>query len=446
MIDQSRAPKRKRGVVLSTQGWQRLQSAEHLAAIRDNGGKPYTLEQLSTRTGLSNNTLTKVRRRQKPVDQPTLDVYFQAFGLSLTAEDYLNQDFEPVASPLATLQQTPLKGQLEVDSPFYIYRPPAERLCTEEITKPGALLRIKAPRQFGKTSLIDRILSYAHDRQFRTAVISLQAADRQIFSDLERFLQWLCVRVARSLELPPELDSRWDSLFGGSYSCSDYFETYLLPAQVSPLLLVLDEVNEVFNYPDIAADFFAMIRSWYEQGRHAIGGQQIWQQLRLVIVYSTDIYLPLNLNQSPFNVGLLVDLPMFTPDQVKELAQRYGLPVTAAYLDRLYQLVGGHPYLVQLALFHLAQQQISLEELISTAIDPDGVFSSHLRQQFGYLEEHPDLLDSMQQVVQQPEGAELHPQQAFKLQGLGLVRFQHQRAVPSCQLYHRYFAQVLKEL
>ena len=73
--------------------------------------------------------------------------------------------------------------------------------------------------------------------------------------------------VARSLGLPDELDQRWNSLFGGSYSCSDYFETYLLAVSERPLLLVLDEVNLLFNYPKLGADFFGMLRAWYEQGR-----------------------------------------------------------------------------------------------------------------------------------------------------------------------------------
>jgi transcriptional regulator with XRE-family HTH domain len=148
--------KRRRGVILSSPGWQRLQAAEYLAAVRDNGGHPYTLEQLSDRTGLSTKTLTKVRRRQTSVDQPTLASYFAAFGLSLEEDDYLKQELDSniATAVLTQLLQTPLKGQLSPDSPFYIYRHPAEKLFLAEIVQPGALIRIRAPRQFGKTSLI----------------------------------------------------------------------------------------------------------------------------------------------------------------------------------------------------------------------------------------------------------------------------------------------------
>ncbi len=437
-------PKRKRGVILSSQGWQRLQAAEHLAAIQQNEGRAYTLEQLTHQTQLSPNTLTKVRRRQKPVDQLTLEAYFAAFGLSLSPNDYMTQELEP---PASATQPAPFKGQLAVDSPFYIYRPPAEQLCLEAAMQPSALVRIKAARQFGKTSLVARMLSHAEDYSFRVVALSLQLADSRIFSDLDQFLRWLCVMVARSLGLPDELDQRWNSLFGGSYSCSDYFETYLLAAADRPLLLVLDEVNLLFNYPELGADFFGMLRAWYEQGRHSLESQNIWRLLRLVIVHSTEVYLPLNLHQSPFNVGLLIELPQFAPEQVQELALRYGLACSDAEISQIWELVGGHPYLTQLTLFQIAQQQ-PLAQIAETVTSPNSIYNSHLRQQFGRLEQDADLMAGMQQVIAASlsanRGAILPPNQAFKLQGLGLVAFENQRAVPSCQLYQRYFTQVLQ--
>jgi transcriptional regulator with XRE-family HTH domain len=126
LSERSPSQKRRRGVILSSQGWQRLQAAQYLSAARDKAGSPYTLEQLSDRTGLSTKTLTKVRRRQNPVDQPTLAAYFKTFGLSLEADDYISQEASSDASMaiLAGLLQAPLKGQLALDSPFYIYRPP----------------------------------------------------------------------------------------------------------------------------------------------------------------------------------------------------------------------------------------------------------------------------------------------------------------------------------
>ena len=370
MVGRSQTSKRRRGLILSSQGWQRLQAAEHLSSMQENQGKPYTLEQLSQRTGLSSNTLTKLRRRQKPVDWQTLDSYFEAFNLKMGRHDVINPDQDASQTDLAALQQTPLKGQLPLDSPFYIYRGNTEELCAKEVLKPGALLRIKAPRQFGKTSLMAQTLNHARDRGLRTSVVNLQSIDCQVLQDPDRFLQWFCAVVAKDLGLPNELSSRWDDLFGSSYSCSDYFETYLLPADPSPLLLVIEELDELFAYPEVATDFFGMLRSWYEQGRYGLEQRAIWTNLRLAIIHSTEVWLPLTLHQSPFNVGLLLELPHFNPVEVEELTCRYGLNPSEINAQAVFALVGGHPYLTQLCLFYLAQGELTVEDLSSEAIAP----------------------------------------------------------------------------
>jgi WD40 repeat protein/transcriptional regulator with XRE-family HTH domain len=88
----TRQPKRKRGVVLTLAGWHRLLEAKHALEIKDNFGEPYTLEQLSERTGLSPNTLTKVQHREVAVDQQTLECYFSTFNLTLSPSDYTKPD------------------------------------------------------------------------------------------------------------------------------------------------------------------------------------------------------------------------------------------------------------------------------------------------------------------------------------------------------------------
>lgn len=397
-------------------------------------------------------TLTKIRRRQQLVDQPSLAAYFEAFGLVLNSEDYLRQ-FSPFADPhglgtsdiLDHLPPVPLNGQLTKDSPFYIYRTPAEALLIRELSQAGALVRVKAPRQFGKTSLVARGLSHAETAGFRTAVVSLQLADQGVFSNLNQFLRWLCTLVTRSLGLADRVEESWNSLLGASYSCNDYFESHLLPAADTPFLLVLDEVNQLFHYPELAIDFFGLLRAWYEQSRHSPyphAEDNEWQKLRLVIIYSTDIFVKLPIHQSPFNVGLLIELPELTLEQVQDLVSRYHLIPVEPYASQLLRLLGGHPYLTQLSLFHLSHQY-SLEQFSQTATAPNSIFRSHFNQQLGYLEAHPELKEAMRQVVTSPKGAELYPTIALKLYGVGLIRFEQERAVARCELYQDYFSKVL---
>lgn len=442
MSDSNASEKRRRGVLLSFQGWQRLQSAEQLAAVQQNDGNPFILEQLNTITGLSPNTLTKVRRRQKPVDFTTLETYFRAFDLELEPTDVIAPEAQaPSLQPLSEQNHAP-RGALPMGSPFYTFRPPVERLCFQEILAPGALLRIKAPHQFGKTSLITQILGYAQDQGLYSTVINLQMLERQILESSDSFLRCFCASIARALGLPNELKSYWDNTFGAGYSCTDYFESYLLRNCDAPLLLIIDDFDELFLYTDVITDFCGLLRSWYELGRYGANAE-IWQRLRIVIAHSMEVELPLNLNQSPFNVGLSVHLSGFEIYQVQEIASRYELDFSEIDAEALRGLVGGHPYLTQLSLFHLSQG-IELELLLDSAIALDGIFSSHLHRQLQLLESVDTMPDIMAKVIQAPQGVKLHPKEAFYLRGLGLVRFESQHTVSSCELYRRFFATVLE--
>lgn len=81
-------PKRNRGVILSLHGWDKLQSAKAQAEFDENYGNRFTLEELSDRTSLALNTITKVLRRSEPVDKQSLQCAFQTFGLELSKSDY----------------------------------------------------------------------------------------------------------------------------------------------------------------------------------------------------------------------------------------------------------------------------------------------------------------------------------------------------------------------
>jgi transcriptional regulator with XRE-family HTH domain len=437
MTENSHISRRKRGVVLSPYGWQRLQMAEQQAADFGNAGKVYTLEQLGERTGLSPNTITKVRRRRLAVDRQTLEFYFSALGLTLQPDDYISLDADAGTNRLL---QRPIRGQVPLGSPFYIEREPIEMLVDEEVLQPGALIRIKAPRQFGKTSLMARSVAIAQEKGLKSTVLNLRLADTAVFQDLNRFLRWFCAVVAHDLQIPHQVESHWNEVYGSNYNCTDYFESYLLPEINSPLVLALDEVDLLFSYPEIATDFFGLLRAWYEKSRYG-NGSNIWQKLRLIVVHSSEVDLPLNLSQSPFNVGLLLELPHFTLEQVQELTHRHGIERDVAH--KLIDLLGGSPYLTQLALYQLSQRKTTLEQLVQANYSADGIFSAHLHRRLSHLQQQPELLDAMSQIVLSSEPVELNPFQVFKLQGLGLVRLMNLRASPTCQLYRDYFSQVL---
>ncbi|OCQ91087.1 molecular chaperone Tir [Oscillatoriales cyanobacterium USR001] len=335
---------------------------------------------------------------------------------------------QPIAEP-----ELP-RGQVELVSAFYIDRERIEDRCYEAIAKPGALIRIKAPRQMGKTSLMARILYRAKLQGCAVVPLSFQLAESKIFTDLEQFLRWFCANVALQLDLPDRLSEYWNGIFGTKVACKSYFERYLLANITTPLALGLDEVDVVFRYPELAADFFGLLRAWHEEAKN----RDIWKKLRLVVVHSTEVYVPMDVNQSPFNVGLPIELPEFQPEQVKELALRHGLAWSPQEVNDLMAMVGGHPYLVRLAFYHIARQEITLSELLATAPTDGGLYGDHLRRHLWNLEQHPDLAAAVKKVADSDSPVQLESMQGFKLHSMGIVELQGNKVIPRCNLYRNY--------
>ncbi|HEY9295183.1 MAG TPA: AAA-like domain-containing protein, partial [Phormidium sp.] len=334
----------------------------------------------------------------------------------------------PVAIPeLPQVPELP-EGQVELASIFYVERPPIESRCYETILQPGALIRIKAPRQMGKTSLLARILHYAASSGFNTVPLSFQLADGKAFSDLDKFLRWFAASIARRLRLANRLDDYWDEIFGSKDNCTTYFEEYVLQNIDSPLVLGLDEVDCVFQYPEIATDFFGLLRAWHEDAKN----RDIWKKLRLVVVHSTEVYIPISINQSPFNVGLPIELPEFDREQVQDLAKRYELQWEEAEVTKLMAMIGGHPYLIRLALYQIQRGDFSLEELLTTAPTEAGLYADHLRRHLWNLQQHPELAAGIKQVMNATSPVRLEALSAFKLHSMGLVYLQGNECTPRC--------------
>ncbi|MCF2149576.1 AAA-like domain-containing protein [Desmonostoc muscorum LEGE 12446] len=336
-------------------------------------------------------------------------------------------------------------GPVSLDSPLYINRPPLEELICKEILHPGCLIRIKAPRKMGKSSLLNRMIAYAKEQDYQIIYLDFQEADQEVFTSLDKFLRWFCLYVTRQLNLVPCLDDFWDTEMGSKVSCKIYFEGYLLQyITESPVVLALNEVQRVFEHPNIAQDFLPMLRFWHEQAKQ----DRLWQKLRMVVVHTTEIYVPLKLNQSPFNVGITITLPPFTLKQVQDLALRYGLEWVAdseglRRLEPLQAMVGGHPYLVSLALYHLSGQEMTLEMLLETASTPAGIYTQHLRELLSLLQKEPELMSAMQQVIASDDKVELDAIAAYKLESMGLVQLNGNQACVMCELYRLYFSQQL---
>ncbi|MUG96064.1 hypothetical protein F7734_28460 [Scytonema sp. UIC 10036] len=84
--------KRKRGLILTPQGLQKLQAAKLASEVDENYGNRYTLEDLAERIGINTATISKVLSRDDAVDKKTLEYFFKAFNIELDKDSYTHSD------------------------------------------------------------------------------------------------------------------------------------------------------------------------------------------------------------------------------------------------------------------------------------------------------------------------------------------------------------------
>ncbi len=334
-------------------------------------------------------------------------------------------------------------GPVPLNSKFYMERPPIEEQAYSAICQPGNVIRIRGPKKMGKSSLVNRIIVYAQGISYKTVNIDFQQADESVFSNLNKFLRWFCANVSLQLQVDNILDDFWDEDIGSKVSCTLYFEEYLLTEIETPIVLILNEVNILFEHIAIAQDFLPMLRYWYEKAKQ----NDIFEKLRLIVVHSTEIYIKLNINQSPFNIGLQIKLPEFNVEQIQKLALVHGLDwAEGNEAEQLMGMVGGHPYLVRLALYYLCQQNMSLEQLLLEAATHAGIYNNHLRNLWEYLQQKPELLAAFQKIVREKYSIHLEDILAHQLDSLGLVKLNGNKCILSCELYRIYFQEEINRM
>ena len=331
-------------------------------------------------------------------------------------------------------------GAVPLDSSFYLERDGIESLCYQTLEKPAALIRIKAPKFMGKTSLARRIVAQGEKLNYQGVYLDLGAVNKKVITNLDNLLRWLCSKVCSQLNLENQIDNAWNTnSLGSNDNCTDYFDDYILNQINSPLILVLDEVDRLFPYSEVVEDFLGMLRSWHEEGKTS----EVWKQLRLVLAHSTEVYIPLDYHQSPFNAGVPVELEEFNRQQVEDLATKHGTNSQGSLLGELIRMVGGHPYLLRLAMYDIAVGKTTFEDLLQSATTEAGIYRNHLRYLLDILRTAPDLIKALQRVVNSTVGVELDSMEIYKLHSLGLVIRENNHVTPRCQLYRDYFSRVL---
>ena len=192
-------------------------------------------------------------------------------------------------------------GRMSVESRLYVDRPMAEEDASREVLRSGALIRIKGPVEFGKSSLMARVVMKAEEQGAKTVSINFREIVPESLVSLKVFLRFFCTIVSRKLKFENQVQNYFDSGLGEMMECAEYFEDYLLPQISSSLVLELDEVDVLLHEhleKGWVVDFFSMLRAWYDSKMNA---HSQWKKLRIVLVHSREVnHETLNQNKSPF--------------------------------------------------------------------------------------------------------------------------------------------------
>jgi AAA-like domain len=337
---------------------------------------------------------------------------------------------------------------------FDLRREPQESRCERTILQPASLLRIKGPQNMGKTRMLNRVLKQtrsilnenSHNLTRIVTVNFPRNFDLTVYDSLDRFLRSLCQTIAYQLtksnrsaqvSLVDSFQQDWERLSGTpNHKASVYFENQLLDL---PLVLILEDIDRVFAAP-FAIDFCDLIRGWHTEAQR----DDLWQNLSLAIIHSTDVYASMDIGSSPLaNLGEIVILEEFSPKDVESLVKQYNLDWDRGSTAKIMALVGGNPDLIDLALKTMVDELITLDQILLTATSEAGIYRDRLRKLWSVISLKPRLKAALQDVTNSVHANRIDPLILHQLESLGLIKIEADRAAFRCELYRQYFTRLL---
>ena len=330
------------------------------------------------------------------------------------------------------------EGTMPHESIFYIERETDVEAMNALHEIPGVTITIKGPRQMGKSSLLTRLQADGKTKGMRTAFIDFQLIENASMESANIFYQQFCSLLSWEFDVEDRTEEFWKNPLGQVQKTTNYLQRHLFKKiKDGQILLAMDEVERMFGSP-FRSDFFSMLRSWHNN--RARGGD--WTRLNIALVTSTEPYQFISdLNQSPFNVGQVVELTDFTLGQVSTLNYRHHSLLTEAQVQQLYNLLGGHPYLTRRALYLIGSQRDTFTEILDQACEDNGPFGDHLRNYLFRMGGQDNLKAGLLQVIKYQRCQDEHI--FFQLRGAGLVKRVGDKVIPRNQLYADYFGKRL---
>jgi hypothetical protein len=305
-------------------------------------------------------------------------------------------------------------------------------LLTEALQRRESIILIRGPRHSGKSSLLARGMAGARAGGARAVYLDVSTLSEDEVGGMEELCAALAGRLAMALDLDESPQELWRSHLGPGANLERYMVKRVLSTDDAPLAWALDGADRLLGlrYSD---EFFSLLRLWHE--KRAFEPDRPWDRLTIAIVCATEPHLYISdLNRSPFNVGARVDMTDFAPDEVAELARRYGLVrLDIAALQGCHTLLGGHPYLTARAFRDMSALGFGWPEYAGSVRSDFGPFGDLIQGLRQSIEAYPELT---QAVACLTRGAECSERGFFRLRSAGVLAGETRAAARwRCGLY-----------
>jgi hypothetical protein len=359
--------------------------------------------------------------------------------------------FQPVSNPSDFHD---IERSASQQTSFDINFEETENRCFQEIDDGRQMIiRIKAPENMGKNTLVKKIEDYASEKQYLTVRLDFWLPTEETFQDYSKFLQWCCDQVSEQLSIETiESSQHWNQAKGDDNAkINSFFNKQIMPKiNTTILVLFLSSLDRVFPL-SFAKKFLGLLRSWQNT--------KTWKNLRLVLSHSTECYIDLYKDEedstiSPFNVGVRIELEEFNYKEIKDFAKKNQIDLDDRQIKQILSEVGGHPYLIdQIFSFLKAKMKTQnkdfsqvFDEVVSFTFLEPKFDRQYLYELYSRLEKKAYLLDVIRNLLEK-EPAKIEDKKIlFMLESIGLVirdNTDREKIIFRNNLYRQYFSQKL---